>query len=244
MAMTLEVYPTDAEAFEATAALAAERLGGAGLHPTVALGGGRSGRGVMVALAARGDLPWERVEWFLADERCVPAGDTRSNARLAEEALFVPRGVAAARIHLPPVALGDPERVAGAYAATLAGALDPGPAFDLLLLGVGASGSVAGLVPGCAALGAPGAIAAVPAGDAGEEPRVGCITLAPPALAAARHVIVTAVGEESATAVAAALDDGADPASVPAALVRPSPRVTWIVDRAAARDLLRDARPA
>ena len=45
MAMTLEVYPTDAEAFEATAALAAERLGGAGPHPTVALGSGRGGPG-------------------------------------------------------------------------------------------------------------------------------------------------------------------------------------------------------
>src|SRR5436309_15936398 len=122
MAMTLEVYPTDAEAFEATAALAAERLGGAGLHPTVALGGGRSGRGVMVALAARGDLPWERVEWFWGDERCVPADDGRSNLRLARDSLLVPRGVAAARVHPPPVALGDPVRIAAAYAATLAAA--------------------------------------------------------------------------------------------------------------------------
>jgi 6-phosphogluconolactonase len=241
MAMTLEVYPTDAEAFEATAALAAERLGGAGPHPTVALGGGR---GVMVALAARGDLPWERVEWFLADERCVPGGDARSNARLAEEALFVPRGVAAARIHPAPLALGEPARVAAAYAETLARALAPGPAFDLVLLGLNARGSVAALVPGCAALGAPAAVGAVSAEEVDEEPRVGRITLTPTVLAAACHVIVTAVGEESAGAVAAAVVDGTDPARVPAALVRPSARVTWIVDRAAAQLLLRDARPA
>src|SRR5262249_48696302 len=61
--MRLDVYPTDAEAFEAAAALVAEglrALGGSGAL-TVALGGGRSGRGVMVALAARGDLPWDRI---------------------------------------------------------------------------------------------------------------------------------------------------------------------------------------
>src|SRR5207247_2170367 len=166
MAMTLEVYASDAEAFEAAAALAAEHLRSEGARATVALAGGRSGRGVMVALAARGDLPWERVEWFWGDERCVPADDGRSNLRLARDSLLVPRGVAAGRIHPPPV------------------------------------------------------------------------------LAAARHVIVTAVGGEKAAAVAAAVADGADPADVPAALVRPSERVTWIIDRAAASALLREARPS
>src|SRR5439155_26137438 len=87
MAMTLEVYPSDAEAFEAAAALAAESLRSAGARATLALAGGRSGRGLLVALAARGDLPWERVEWFWGDERCVPADDRRSNVRLARETL-------------------------------------------------------------------------------------------------------------------------------------------------------------
>src|SRR5206468_1645927 len=173
MAMTLEVYPSDAEAFEAAAALAAEHVRSTGARAAVALAGGRSGRGVMTALAARGDLPWERVEWFWGDERCVPADDGRSNLRLARDSLFVPRGVPAGRIHPPPVALGHPLR-----------------------------------------------------------------------LAAGRHVIVTAVGGEKAAAVAAAVDDGADPAGVPAALVRPSERITWFIDRAAASVLLRAARPA
>src|SRR5438093_1523955 len=98
MAMTLEVYPSDAEAFEAAAALAAEHLRSTGARAAVALAGGRSGRGVMTALAARGDLPWERVEWFWGDERCVPADDARSNLRLARDSLFVPAGVPAALV--------------------------------------------------------------------------------------------------------------------------------------------------
>jgi len=241
MAMTLEVYASDAEAFEAAAALAAEHLRSAGARATVALAGGRSGRGVMVALAARGDLPWERVEWFWGDERCVPADDGRRNLRLARDSLLVPRGVAAARVHPPPVALGDPARIAAAYAATLAA---EAPVFDLVLLGLGARGSVASLVPGAAALRASAPVAAVGPEEVAEEPRVARITLTPPVLAAARHVIVTAVGGEKAAAVAAAVADGADPADVPAALVRPSERVTWIIDRAAASALLREARPS
>jgi 6-phosphogluconolactonase len=244
MAMTLEVYPTDAEAFEAAAAQVAERLRGAGPRHTVALAGGRSGRGVMVALAARSDLPWERVAWFWSDERCVPADDPRSNVRLARDSLLVPRGVAAVRIHPPPVGLGDPARVAAAYGEMLAGELAPGPSFDLVLLGLGPGGAVASLVPGGAALGATTVVAAVAADEIEDEPRVARITLTPPTLAAARDVIVVAVGDEKAGAVAAALADDTDPARIPAALVRPSERVTWIVDRAAAGVLLRAARPA
>ena len=74
MAMTLEVYPTDAEAFEAAAALAATRLAGKD-HPSVALSGGRGGRAVMLALAGRDDVPWDRIDWFWVDERCVPPDD-------------------------------------------------------------------------------------------------------------------------------------------------------------------------
>src|SRR5215470_18573879 len=98
----VDVYPTDAEAFEAAAALAATHLGVSGARPTVALAGGRGGRGVLVALAARGDLPWDRVEWFWGDERCVPPDDALSNVRMARDTLLRPRAVPEARIH-PPV---------------------------------------------------------------------------------------------------------------------------------------------
>src|SRR5215813_15478977 len=123
MAMTLEVFPTDAEAFDAAAALAAERLRARPDRVSVALAGGRGGRGVMVALAARSDVPWDRVEWFWGDERCVRADDPLSNVRLARDSLFIPRGVAAAAIHPPPVELDEPERIAAAYGETLAAAL-------------------------------------------------------------------------------------------------------------------------
>jgi 6-phosphogluconolactonase len=244
----LDVYSTDAEAFEAAAELVAERLRAAAAagRATVALAGGRGGRGVMVALAARGDVPWERIEWFWGDERCVPPDDPRSNVRLARDSLLEPRGIPADRIHPPPLALGDAGRIADAYAATLVARLAPGPApvFDLVLLGVGADGHVASLMPGSRALHAAAPVAPVEAAEVNAEPRVARVTVTASVLAAARSIIVTATGDAKARAVAAALRDPLDADRVPAQLVRPSERVAWVVDRAAAAELLRDARPA
>jgi len=237
MSLRLEVYPTDAEAFDAAAALAAERLRAGGSR--VALAGGRGGRGVMVALAGRDDVPWDRIEWFWGDERCVPADDPQSNVRLARESLLVPRRIPAARIHPPPVELGDPAHIASAYAETV-----DGQPFDVIFLGVGKNTHIASLMPGCAALGATVPVAPVRVEEVSEDPIVPRITVTPPVLTAARHVIVTVVGEEKAAVVAASMRDPVDATRIPAHLVRPSERVTWVVDRAAAGELLRDARPA
>src|SRR5690348_2876956 len=92
-AMNVDVYETDADVFDAVAALVAEALRSAAAtgRATIALSGGRGGRGVMVALAGRGDVPWDRVDWFWGDERCVAPDDPRSNVRLARESLLAPR---------------------------------------------------------------------------------------------------------------------------------------------------------
>jgi 6-phosphogluconolactonase len=242
----LEVYQTDAEAYEAAAEVAAERLRDAAAargSASIALAGGRGGRGVTVALATRGDLPWERVEWYWGDERCVPAEDKRSLVRQAEEDLLIPRGVAAARIHRPALGLEDPTRIAAAYAEALATALGAPPVFDVLLVDVTPTGQVAALGPGAAALGSAAWVTAVPA-DAVDAPPVARVSITPPVLAAARHVIVTVTGDEKAAVVAAALREAPDPLRRPVQLVLPSARVTWVVDRAAAAELLKGAVPA
>jgi 6-phosphogluconolactonase len=246
MPMTLEVYQTDGEAFEAAAALVASRLAATAGRAAVALSGGRGGRGVMVALAAHDDVPWDRVEWFWGDERCVPPGDPRSNVRLARDSLLDPRGIAAERIHPPPLELGDPGRIAAAYAGALAALpqADGVPAFDVVLLGVGRNAHIASLMPGARALDARTPVAPVSVEEVSEDPFVARITITPPVLAAARHVVVTVTGDQKAGPVAAVLREPTDPSRVPAQLVRPSERVSWVVDRAAAAELLRDARPA
>jgi len=244
--MKLDVYATDAEAFEAAAELAATFVRDVPRErgPSVALCGGRGGRGVMVALAGRTDLPWERIEWFWGDERCVSADDALSNVKLARDSLLVPRGIVAARIHPPPTELGDPAKVAAGYGETLVSALgSPTPVFDLVLLGVGTNGHIASLMPGAAALRSPAAAAPVAVEEVSEEPFVARVTVTPAVLAAARRIVVTVTGARKAGVVEAALSDPVDPMRVPSALVRPSARVHWIVDEAAAGALLAKARP-
>lgn len=241
--LELEVYPSDGEAFEATAEAAAEWLRGAIAARGVAhmaLAGGRGGRGVMAALGACATIPWDRVHCWLGDERCVSATDPQSNQRLARETLFAPRGLVAARIHVPPLGGGDPEGIAHGYAGMLRALLGDEPVFDLVLLGMGPDGHVASLMPGCLALGAKSPVAVVSAEEVTSEPRVARITLTPPVLERARRIMVTVTGGEKAERLREVLRG---PSRVPATLVRPGERVSWVVDRAAASGLLRDAMP-
>lgn len=237
--MQLEVYQTDAEAYEAAAELAAGHLVAAAKAgtATLALPGGRGARAVQLALAGRGEIAWARIACVFTDERCVPADHADSNLKVARDSLLVPRAVPAERVHPVPVDAADP---AAAYAATL-DRLGP---LDVVLLDLGDDGTIAALMPGSGALDATTSATAVPAREVTADPRVERVTVTPRVLAAARHVVVTCVGSERASAVAAALRDPVDPKRRPVQLVLPSPSTTWVVDRAAAGQLLRDARPA
>ena len=70
------------------------------------------------------------------------------------------------------------------------------------------------------------------------------VTITPPVLAAARHVLLTACGKEKAAAVAAALKEPVDPHLRPSQLVPPLGRVAWVIDLGAADVLLHEAVPA
>jgi len=243
--MQLEVYQTDAEAYEAAAALAASELVAAARDRAarLALGGGRGGRAILVAIAEHGEIPWGQVECFFTDERCVPPSDSASNERLARQSLLEHRGVPARLVHELGAERGDAVALALSYEALLEGTLGAND-FDVVLLDCGDRGEIAGLMPGSRGLGAVGKVAAVPVSEVTAEPYVARVTLTPAALRTARRVIVTACGPERAAVVAAALREPVDVAERPVQLVLPSERVTWFVDRAAAAELLRDAQPA
>ncbi|MGH1577042.1 6-phosphogluconolactonase [Planktotalea sp.] len=89
------------------------------------------------------DLPWDRVDVMLTDERWVPTQSARSNTKLIRERLLVNR--AAAARHLPLFAPADtPEEVLPELEAMIA----PELPIAVLLLGMGTDMHTASIFPG------------------------------------------------------------------------------------------------
>ena len=170
----------------------------------MALSGGRiAGRffAAVVALAPKLCPLVARVEFFWADERCVPPDHPESSFALAQRALLRPLGVAPQRIHRLQGELA-PDLAAQAGEAEVRRWLPVNgrgqPVFDLVLLGMGEDGHVASLFPGAPA--AVAASAAVYLAVIGPKPPRQRITLGYAPLAAAREVwvLVSGPGKEAA----------------------------------------------
>src|ERR1043166_3527018 len=122
----------------------------------ICLTGGSSPKKLYELLATdsyRGKIPWDRVHWFIGDERFVLTGDERNNMAMARRA-FLDRLAPADHIHPIPTDAASPDDAAGRHEAELksfygASTLDPArPLFDLVLMGIGPDGHTASLFPG------------------------------------------------------------------------------------------------
>lgn len=194
-------------------------------HASLALAGGSTPRAMHEALARISDVPWERIDVYFGDERCVPPEHPDSNYRMAKESLFDRVPLPARSIHRPEAERSDRDAAARAYEAVLPHAI------DLIVLGIGEDGHTASLFPGAPALNEQvRACIAV----TGPKPPPERLTLTPAALAAARTLMMLASGGGKAEPVARALRGPWDPVKTPAQLAR---RGFWIVDTAAAAQL-------
>ncbi|HKW39905.1 MAG TPA: 6-phosphogluconolactonase [Gemmatimonadales bacterium] len=193
----------------------------------IALSGGRTPGPVYGALAASDlsrRIDWSRVDVFFADERAVPPDDAESNYRLLQETLLTRVGVPKPQVHRMQGESPDLDAAAAVYARELPATL------DVLVLGMGADGHTASLFPGSPAiLERRRHVMAVES----PKPPHRRITITPPVIAAARHVVVLVTGRDKASAVARVFDGDAVPTVVPAVLARP-PRGVWFLDSAAA----------
>jgi 6-phosphogluconolactonase len=209
---------------------------------SVALAGGGTPRGVYELLATppfSEQIPWGRVHVFWGDERCVPPDDPGSNYRMARETLLDRVPLPTDNIHRVHGEL-DPETAAQAYAAELRDFFGAQwPVFDLILLGMGDDGHTASLFPGSDAL------------REKTRPVVGVtaqyqdrparrVTLTPPAINAARHVMFLVVGASKANALQAVLEGPYQPHRLPAQIVQPTDgHLVWLVDGMAAKKVQR-----
>lgn len=203
---------------------------------SVALSGGATPGALYRLLAQepyRGRIPWQGVHLFWGDERCVPPDRTESNYRLAVEALIL-------RVPIPPDnirrVLGElePEIAARLYETGLRDFFGcPQTRFDLVLLGLGEDGHTASLFPGSAALDESERLAVAVEAHYQDRPAYR-VTLTLPAINSARQVWLLVSGSAKAEIVRAVLEGHDD--RLPARRICPTAgRLTWLLDREAAR---------
>lgn len=176
--------------------------------------------------AAVGHVDWRRTTVCFSDERAVPPDHPDSNYRTVRDALLIPLRVPESRVHRMEGEAADLDGAARAYEVHLAEPL------DLLVLGIGPDGHTASIFPGHPA--ARERQRRVVAVTDSPKPPPRRLTLAPRAIAEARHVLVLAAGDAKSGVVARALEGEEDASALPARLLRER---TWFLDRAAAAGL-------
>ena len=240
--VTYKVWPTPealagaaAEYFAAAVTAAVEARGVA----RVAISGGTTPKAMFALLADRSkpffaQMPWERLQLFWVDERCVPPTDKDSNYRMTSEAMLQHVPLPVSQIHRIEGEL-DPEVAAARYEAVIRTAFRMEgvemPVFDLVLLGLGEDEHTASLFPYTDALNELGRIAVanhVPQKDMWR------ITLTWPVINRAREVAFLIEGVTKAQAVQDVFRGAYHPEAKPAQLIQPaSGRLDLLLDAAA-----------
>jgi 6-phosphogluconolactonase len=203
---------------------------------TVALAGGGTPKPIYQRLADAGyaqRIDWSLVHVFFGDERCVPPDDSRSNYRMAREALldFVP--LPAGNVHRVR-GEDDPALAALAYEQEIRRLFRTSapPALDLICLGMGDNGHTASLFPGTASL---RELARWVVPQYVEVMQTWRVTMTAPLINAARHVAFFVEGAGKAGMLQAVLHGPYDPDVLPAQMIRPTGgQLHWLVDAAAA----------
>jgi 6-phosphogluconolactonase len=205
-------------------------------RPAICLSGGSSPKQMFELLATdawRSRIPWDRVHWFIGDDRFVPFSDPHNNWSMARKA-FLDRCAPPANIHPIDVDSGSPEDAAGRYERELksfygADQLDPArPLFDLVMLGAGPDGHTASIFPGYPAENETKRwVTEVP--EAHVEPFVPRVTLTFPALASCHEMMFEASGAGK-RAILTRIFGGED---LPATRARSQGETVWLLDKAA-----------
>ncbi len=205
---------------------------------SIALAGGSTPRGFYRLLASepyRSQIDWDHLRVFWGDERTVPPDHQESNFRMAQETLL-------SRVPVPLTQVfrieGElpPKEAAVRYEAVLQQQFNllPGdvPRFDLILLGMGPDGHTASLFPGTFALSESCTLVAAPWV---EKFRTYRVTLTPPVLNAAKHVLFLVSGQDKALVLQAVLEGPEDFARYPAQAISPATgQLIWLVNQDAA----------
>ncbi|WP_454644073.1 6-phosphogluconolactonase [Bradyrhizobium liaoningense] len=234
---------------EALARAAAERvMARLAANPgriAICLTGGSSPKKLYQLLGSeawRSRIPWDRVHWFIGDERFVPESDPLNNMAIARAA-FLDRNAPAGHIHPIPATAENPDAAADAYARELqafygADRLDPQrPLFDLVLMGAGPDGHTASLFPDYPEIEETRRWV-VGVAKANVAPFVPRVSLTLPVLASCREMLFEIAGRDKRPILTRLLDGE----NLPALRARSNGETVWLVDRAALPEEIRGPR--
>jgi 6-phosphogluconolactonase len=194
--------------------------------------------------ALRAQALWDKMQVFFGDERHVGPDHPDSNFRMANEAMISKSPLKPEQVTRIKGEYPNAEQAAREYKLSIRSyfKLTDGefPRFDLVLLGMGSDGHTASLFPGAKALHEKRRIAVSNwVGKLLAER----ITLTPPAINHAAHVIFMVTGAGKAPALTAVLERVYEPDQLPAQLIRPANgTLLWLVDTAAGGLLTRAIR--
>ncbi len=101
-------------------------------------------------------LPWEQIEWYMGDERCLPTGDRERNDSMVSKTLFNGQGPSKKHFYPIKAELGAEEAVKDYQPK-----IEAFDAFDIVILGMGEDGHTASLFPNNKALTSQDSVVAV-----------------------------------------------------------------------------------
>jgi 6-phosphogluconolactonase len=206
----------------------------------IAISGGSTPRAAFEALAEYGEpwrerMPWEKLDLYWVDERCVPPDHPASNYCMTREALLDHVPLKPEQVHRIQGEL-KPEEAAARYEAELRNSFGlegaEMPRFDLVALGMGPDGHTASLFPHSRALHETRRLVTA---NCVEDRNPWRITLTWPVINHASHVFFLVGGAEKALILNQVFEGPNVPERLPSQLIVPADDIlTLLLDQAAA----------
>jgi 6-phosphogluconolactonase len=244
--VTYQVFPSPSEMAAASARLFASRVEHAVNHrgiARIAISGGSTPQTTFKLLADPdgpflATVPWDKLQLFWVDERCVPPTHPESNYGVCKELLLSKVPLPEANVFRMEGEL-EPEEAAARYEATIRNTLKlegaESPAFDLVVLGMGPDGHTASLFPHTEALDVMNRL--VVANHVAQKD-TWRITLTWPVINQGHEVAFELAGADKADVLAAVLAGPRNPEEYPSQLIRPaSGKLLFLLDEGSASKL-------
>lgn len=170
----------------------------------------------------RARMPWDKLQIYWVDERCLPPDHPDSNYHMTRESLLDHVPISEDQVHRIQGEL-DPQEAAAKYESELRNQFRlegaQGPVFDVLALGMGDDGHTASLFPHTEALHEMMRLAV--ANYVPQQKYNWRITLTWPVIVEARALFFLIAGKDKAEPLSRVLQGSYDPEQFPSQLIQP-----------------------